>query len=450
MRALRRRSVQVRSTLALAAMALIFTVAIGAILDTLIRSDARDDALQETQRTAIQWIATARAGSAPQTIPTPGPVKLIQVVDDQGRVVDSSAAASHMPPLSTVRPPADNRTENVTVCRSAGGCDIFTAIRFALTDKPGDDDPHYLYAGVQEPRLLTSHDLELFIGVGVLALTALIAGINWRVSGRWLNAVETVRVQISKLSMNNLSARFGQPRQHEMAMLTDTANRALDRLEKAVRQEQQFASEASHELRTPVTGLRIQLEEALLYPDSVDPRETIQTALTATDRLGQIINDLLVLARLRADPTPPETIDLGELVTQEAAARPRDVPVAAHAANKVPVRGRRIQLIRVITNLLDNAQRHAHSRVEITAQREEDMAVVTVTDDGPGIAPKDRERVFERFTRLPDGRRRDPGGSGLGLAISADIVHAHQGSLTVEDSAQGARFVLRLPLVEVR
>jgi signal transduction histidine kinase len=445
---LRRCSVQVRSTLAVAAMALIFTVVIGAVLDTLIRNDARNNALEETQRAAILWIAEARAGSAPQTIPTPGQVKLIQLVDNQGRVVNSSAAARHMPPLNTARPSADDRIKNVTVCRSAGGCSIFTAIRFALTDQPGDADPHYVYAGMQAPKLLTSHDLELFIGVGVLALTALTAGINWRVSGRFMKAVEMMRVQMSKLSMNNLSAPFGQPRQQEIAVLADTANKALDRLEKASRQERQFASEASHELRTPVTSLRIQLEEALLYPDDVDPRETIHTALSATDRLGQIINDLLALARLRADPASSETIDLGKLVTQEAAARPQGVPVVAHAADKVPVRGRRMQLIRVITNLLDNAQRHAKSRVEITAQRAEDMAVVAVTDDGSGIAPEDRERVFERFTRLPDGQRRDPGGSGLGLAISADIAHAHQGSLTVEDSAQGARFVLRLPLVK--
>jgi signal transduction histidine kinase len=439
---------QVRSTLALAAIALIFSVVVGAILDTLIRTDTRNNALEETQQAAIQWIAIARAGSAPRTIPTAGPVQLIQVVDNQGRVVNSSAAARHMPPLSTVRPPADNRIKNVTVCRSAGHCDLFTAVRFELTDKPGDPDPHYLYTGMNAPKLLTSHDLELFIGVGAFALTGLVAGTNWRVSSGWVNAVETVRVQMSKLSMNNLSTRFGRPRQHELAMLTDTTNKALDRLEKAVRQEQQFASEASHELKTPVTGLRTQLEEALLYPDDVDPRETIRTALSATDRLGQIINDLLVLARLRADPAPPETLDLGELVTLEAAARPQGVPVVAHAADKVPIHGRRIQLIRVVTNLLDNAQRHANSRVEITAQREDNVAVVAVTDDGPGIAPEDRERVFERFTRLPDGQRRDPGGSGLGLAISADIAHAHQGSLTVEDSPQGARFVLRLPLIE--
>ncbi|MBC6463107.1 sensor histidine kinase, partial [Actinomadura sp. HBU206391] len=326
---------RVRSTLALAAIALIIAVVIGAMLDTLIRTDARDNALEKTQRAALQWAAIARAGGAPHTIPTLGQVKLIQLVDNQGRVIDSSAAARQMPPLTNVRPPVDDRIENVTVCRSAGGCGIFTAVRFELTDKPGDPDPHYLYAGVEAPKLLTSHHLELFIGIGVLALTALVAVINWQVSGRWLNAMEMVRVQISNLSMNNLSARLSQPRQHEIAMLTDTANKALDRLEKSVRQEQQFASEASHELRTPVTGLRTQLEEALLYPDDVDPHETIHTALSATDRLGQIINDLLVLARLRADPAPPVTVDLGELVTQEAAARPQGVPVVVHAADDV-------------------------------------------------------------------------------------------------------------------
>jgi len=448
MLALGPRSVRVRSTLALAALALMAMLIIGAILDILIRTDARNSALEETQRAAIQWIARARAGSAPRPIPAYGPVKQIQLVDNQGRVVDASAAARDMPPLSTIRPPDDDRIQNVTVCKSVGGCGIVTAVRFALTDRPGDADPHYVYAGAEEPRLLTSHELELIIGTGVLGVTSLAAGINWRVSGRWLNAVETVRKQVSTLSMNNLSVRFGQPRQRELAMLTDTANKALDRLEKSVRQEQQFASEASHELRSPVTSLRTQLEEAELYPDDVDPRQTIRTALSATDRLTQIINDLLVLSRLRADPAPHETIDLGELVTQEAAVRSKGVPVTAHATTEVPVRGRRIQLIRVITNLLDNAQRHANSRVEVTARRQGDMAMVAVTDDGAGIAPEDRERVFERFTRLADGRRRDPGGSGLGLAISADIAHAHQGTLTVEDSPQGARFVLRLPLAD--
>ncbi|MFC7648136.1 ATP-binding protein [Streptosporangium lutulentum] len=124
------------------------------------------------------------------------------------------------------------------------------------------------------------------------------------------------------------------------------------------------------------------------------------------------------------------------------------MPVHVRIGRDVNVQGNRIQLIRVVDNLLANARRHAETRVEATAERVGDHAVVTVTDDGDGIAPQDRERVFERFVRLDDGRRREPGGSGLGLAISRDIAHAHNGTLLIEDSPRGARFVLRLPLMD--
>ncbi|MCW2879096.1 MAG: hypothetical protein JWQ95_3196, partial [Sphaerisporangium sp.] len=223
----------------------------------------------------------------------------------------------------------------------------------------------------------------------------------------------------------------------------------LARLEEAVKQQRRFASTTSHELRTPLTGLRTRLEEALLYPGDVDPHETIHEALSVTDRLEAIVDDLLVLARLRAgDPAAHEPIDLGAVVTQEAAALAGGVPVHVHADRDVNVLGNRIQLIRVIDNLLANARRHADTRVAVTAECADGQAVVTVTDDGAGIAPKDRDRVFERFVRLDDGRRREPGGSGLGLAISCDIAHAHHGTLRIEDAPRGARFVLRLPLMD--
>ncbi|MFC7647015.1 ATP-binding protein [Streptosporangium lutulentum] len=115
---------------------------------------------------------------------------------------------------------------------------------------------------------------------------------------------------------------------------------------------------------------------------------------------------------------------------------------------EVKVLGNRIQLIGILSNLLFNAQRHAATIVEVTAAGSDGQAVVTVTDDGDGIAPKDRERVFEPFVRLSDGRRRDPKGNGLGLAISRTAAEVHRGSLRIEDSARGARFVLRLPLMD--
>jgi signal transduction histidine kinase len=112
------------------------------------------------------------------------------------------------------------------------------------------------------------------------------------------------------------------------------------------------------------------------------------------------------------------------------------------------VRGARIQLIRLVGNLVSNARRHAETSVTVCVRSADGQAVLAVTDDGAGIEPADRERIFERFVRLEDGRRRDAGGSGLGLAISRDIAHAHRGTLHVEDSARGARFVPRLPLME--
>ena len=134
-----------------------------------------------------------------------------------------------------------------------------------------------------------------------------------------------------------------------------------------MKQQRRFASTTSHELRTPLAGLRTRLEEAVLYPDDVDPHETIREALAVTDRLETIVDDLLVLARLRAGgPAAYEPIDVGALVAKEVAATAGGVPVHVDAGRDVNVLGNRIQLIRVIDNLLVNARRHADKRVEVT------------------------------------------------------------------------------------
>ncbi|GAB3880362.1 ATP-binding protein [Microbispora bryophytorum] len=239
----------------------------------------------------------------------------------------------------------------------------------------------------------------------------------------------------------------------DLSLIGDIAGRAGLAVDNADMFEEQrrFASTTSHELRTPLAALRARLDEAVLYPADVDPRQTIKEVLTVVDRLKTIIDDLLVLARLRAgDPAAYEPIDVGALVTEEVAALAGGVPVHVDADRDVRVLGNRIQLIRVIDNLLINARRHAGTTIEVTVRRAEGSAVITVQDDGAGIAPQDRERVFEPFVRLDDSRRREPGGSGLGLAISRDIAHAHNGTLTTEDSSRGARFVLRLPTTDRR
>jgi signal transduction histidine kinase len=112
----------------------------------------------------------------------------------------------------------------------------------------------------------------------------------------------------------------------------------------------------------------------------------------------------------------------------------------------VVINGDRLQLIRLLTNLLDNAERHTASAVTVSVRRDDGEAILEVSDDGPGVPPDQRERVFERFTRLDTARNKETGGTGLGLPIAREIAEQHGGTLTIEDSDQGARFVLRIPI----
>ncbi|MCT9933913.1 HAMP domain-containing histidine kinase [Planotetraspora sp. A-T 1434] len=208
------------------------------------------------------------------------------------------------------------------------------------------------------------------------------------------------------------------------------------------------ASDASHELRTAVAGLRAELEEACLHPDETDLGDLLARALRNVGRLDAIITDLRVLAEMEAGPSvQPQRVDLAELVRDEIARRADRIAVRLRLQTGVTVEAVPIRIGRVLTNLLDNAQRHAQHMIEVGVSRDGDSAELTVTDDGEGVAESERERIFQRFTRLEAARRLDHTGTGLGLAIARDIAQAHIGSLHVGESATGgACFVLRLPL----
>ncbi|MGP3961996.1 sensor histidine kinase [Nonomuraea sp. 3N208] len=232
------------------------------------------------------------------------------------------------------------------------------------------------------------------------------------------------------------------------AMITQTPSEAVRELERELEKKRRFASDASHELRTAVAGLRAGLEEARLYPDETELGDLLVRALRDVDRLDAIITDLRILAEMEAGPpVKPQQVDLAELVRDEIARRVDRIAIQLRLEPGVIVEAIPIRIGRVLTNLLDNAQRHARHMVEVRVSRDGDHADVIVTDDGGGVAESERERIFQRFTRLPAARRLNGNGTGLGLAIARDIARAHLGNLHAEESETGgARFVLRLPL----
>jgi hypothetical protein len=390
----------VRYTTVVTLLVLMIVVVLGAGMDLAVRYRVRDEAFFNAEKTVLRWSAQVRSDHVPRPIPVSANVDLVQVVDARGRITSSSPQTGRAR-LSMFRPEPGDRLRRWTECPPGKRCVLLAADRVS----PSADSP-VVYAGAAESSILATPDLEYVVGAAALIMTVMSGWLTWRITGRSLRPVQ---------------------------------------------RQYQLASTTSHELRNPIAGLRVQLEEALLYPDHVNPRDTIQRALSTTDRLEGIVDELLLLARLRSgESATHEAIDLGALVAEETRTTSHPVPVDVRVTGDVWVHGSRTQLIRLLSNLMSNARRHAESGVIVCVTSGDGLAVVAVIDDGAGIEAADRERVFERFVRLEDGRRRDTAGSGLGLAISRDIAHAHQGTLRIEDSARGARFVLRLPLIEGR
>jgi signal transduction histidine kinase len=292
------------------------------------------------------------------------------------------------------------------------------------------------------------HAVRQALTIGLPLLVSLVAVAAWWMLGRALRPVDRIRAEADAISASTLHRRLPEPGTgDEVQRLSHTMNAMLERLDLAVTRQRQFVADASHELRNPVVAIRVDLEAALCEGDQADWLEVARAVLAEEARMEALIDDLLVLAAEDegAATLPGTQVDLNELVEAEAG-RSRSVPVssALHSA-RVPVVGSRSQLRRALTNLVDNAERHADRRVRIGTTNRDGWAQLSVDDDGPGIPPGDRDRVLDRFTRLDDARARDHGGAGLGLAVVRAIVTRHHGSVWAEDSALGgARFVIAL------
>jgi signal transduction histidine kinase len=303
-----------------------------------------------------------------------------------------------------------------------------------------------LYAAPLTAVDATTHTLLFYLLWGV-PLLILVAGVTtYLFSGRALRPVEAMRKQVSAMTEKELGQRVPvPPARDEVGRLAETMNDMLARLQDAQGVQRRFVADASHELRSPLATIATGLE--LMQNGTVDG-STITALRGEAARLNNLVDGLILLARADERGLQPrrEEVDLDEVAELERG-RPAEGAVVAEV-RAVPVRviGDRGQLARVVRNLVDNARRHARSRVLVTVGRDGNTAVLEVSDDGPGVPQADRARVFERFVRLDDARARADGGSGLGLAIVAEVVAAHGGTVEVADGPDGgALFRVRIP-----
>ncbi|WP_330229595.1 HAMP domain-containing histidine kinase [Nocardia sp. NBC_00508] len=308
--------------------------------------------------------------------------------------------------------------------------------------------PATVYAGASlETADSAVADARQAMLIGLSPLLVVVAAVTWLVTRRALRPVEAIRAQLAEIMDGDLSRRVPEPASRdEIARLATTTNATLAALEESSERQRQFIADAAHELRSPIASLRTQLEVAQAHPDLLE----LDGLIDDTIRLEHLAADLLLLARLDAGEQPrSDRVDLTTLVREELAHRVGDrIAVDITIPDEpIVVTGSRTQLARVLGNLVDNAQRHAASFVRVAVEPDSDGRVLlSVIDDGPGVPPADRDRIFQRFIRLDDARTRDEGGAGLGLAIVRDVIERHGGTIHVTDGVPGgSHFVVTLP-----
>ncbi|HET7474447.1 MAG TPA: ATP-binding protein [Dermatophilaceae bacterium] len=439
-RAVGRGQVRVRTTAAATLVMAAALTAGGWALLSVLSSSLQHDVDQLAELHAADIAVAASQSSLRLPVPADDD-EAVQVVDAQGRVVAASANASAAPPLGeAVRPGTGPVLSTLTDPVGLPG-------RFRLFSTSTQHPPGGTIHVATSLKLAdqTQDQLRVALLLGAPALLLLVTGSTWVVAGRTLAPVEAIRATVSELSAADLSARVPVPAgDDEISRLASTMNAMLDRLQAAAERERRFVADASHELRTPLAAMRADLEVGLAHHGPGADR-----LLARTDAMQRLVDDLLFVARSDSGrPRPPaRPLDLHELVAEQVASLPLASGVRVDADQVQPafVAGRPDDLRRAVANLLDNAVRHARRLVRVQLGTDGDLVTLVVEDDGPGIAPADRERVLQRFTRLDQARSSDTGGTGLGLAIAAEIAAAHDGRLRVTEGSAGARLELTLP-----
>jgi signal transduction histidine kinase len=391
-------------------------------------------------------------------LPVAGDDVRVQVVDAQGRVLFASIGADRLVPMVYATELADlpDREGRYIDGDRIG---IRGPVRvIAVTAGSANDRQRVLVARSTQTLVQSVDILRTTLLVAFPLLVAVLAVVAWRVVGATLRPVESLRRGAEEITGGGRTGRLPVPESgDEIHRLAVTLNGMLGRLDAARARQRAFVADAAHELRSPLTTMRTELEVAQRLADSTDWPALADDLLLDVQRLSRLVDDLLLLARSDDGNTRPATasepVDLGDLLADVASRHP-GVRVTL-PSGPLRVVGDRDALGRAVGNLLDNAVRHAATTVRLSAVPEGSSQVISVVDDGPGIPAADRERVFDRFTRLDDARARDAGGSGLGLAIVRELVRRHHGTVTLHEAGPddagpdgagpGLRAEIRLP-----
>lgn len=303
----------------------------------------------------------------------------------------------------------------------------------------------------------TQRRLLLTLVAGSLVVVFVGAALAWVVVGRVLRPVRALTQTARSISEQDLNRRVDVPApDDEVGDLKATFNELLARLEHSFASLRQFTADASHELRSPLTLMRTEVDVALARArDRSDYERVLRSLQGEIEHMSQIVDQLLLLAQSDAGNLPllPSKIDVADFV-EETAVRWRAVAEAQGVSLEVgapaagALYGDPMLLRRVLDNLLDNAIRYSPTLapVALTATRTGGEWLIEVHDQGPGVPEQMREHIFDRFARADTVRTRRGGGSGLGLALSAAVIRAHGGALELVDGTErGARFRIRLP-----
>jgi signal transduction histidine kinase len=405
---------------------------------------------QETKvNTVTASVALALSENRPISSLVP-PGTGVQVVDQSGNVVESSASIDGQPPVSNIHPNVGQR-ETVRGSRiNAPGDD---GIEFVVAETVATPKGVYTIYSMIFGGRIESSTKSLIIGLAIVLplMTILLGILSWFFIGLALRPVDRMRKTVDGLAEDELDRRVPvPPGDDEIARLANTLNEMLERLDTAQRRQRSFISDASHELRSPIASLLATVEVARSHPDQTNWNSVSEVVLQEGRRLSQLVDDLLMLAATQEQGTVQrrETIDLDELLMAEAT-RLRlqsSLVVDTSRVSGARIEGDPVQVDRALRNVVDNAARHAQHRLTFSVDVAGQRARVLVSDDGPGVSPDQAAVLFQRFSRADSARSRIAGGTGLGLAIVASVMHAHGGTARFVPCEAGAEVELVFPV----